>query len=146
MNLSSNWNFPTSVRIGRERLKEIGDCCQNSNISKPLIVTDHNLKDHKITHRLISEIDINNLSHSLFHEVDPNPNEKNLADGITKLKSYRNQLTNLPHLCQAFGRFCSPCFSYIYQVRYAILADRMGVLDTFLQKCGNSLEKQRFDM
>ena len=87
MNLSSNWNFPTSVRIGRERLKEIGDCCQNSNISKPLIVTDHNLKDHKITHRLISEIDINNLSHSLFHEVDPNPNDKNLTDGIAKLKS-----------------------------------------------------------
>ena len=87
MDLSSNWSFPTSVRIGKERLKEIGDCCLNSNISKPLIVTDQNLKDHKITHRLISEISINNLSHSLFHEVDSNPNEKNLADGITKLKS-----------------------------------------------------------
>ena len=87
MNLSSNWSFPTSVRIGKERLKEIGDCCQISNISKPLIVTDQNLKDHKITHRLISEIGINNLSYSLFHEVDPNPNEKNLTDGITKLKS-----------------------------------------------------------
>ena len=87
MDLSSNWSFPTSVRIGKERLKEIGDCCVNSNISKPLIVTDQNLKDHKITHRLISEISINNLSHSLFHEVDSNPNEKNLADGITKLKS-----------------------------------------------------------
>jgi len=87
MNLSSNWSFPTSVRIGNERLKEIGECCQNSNISSPLIVTDQNLKDHNITRRLFSEIAINNLSHSLFHEVDPNPNEKNLADGILKLKS-----------------------------------------------------------
>ena len=44
MDLSSNWSFPTSVRIGKERLKEIGDCCVNSNISKlPLVIVNASL-------------------------------------------------------------------------------------------------------
>ena len=40
MSLKANWNFPTHIRIGSGRLKEIGQCCSDLSIFNPLVVTD----------------------------------------------------------------------------------------------------------
>lgn len=37
---SINWNYPTSIWFGLNRINEIQKACDELNISNPLIVTD----------------------------------------------------------------------------------------------------------
>ena len=86
MSLKANWNFPTHIKIGSGRLKEIGQCCSDLNIFNPLIVTDKNLGVNEITLNLTDELNSLNLSYSVFSQVDSNPTEKNLIQGLEVLK------------------------------------------------------------
>ena len=86
MSLISNWSFPTHIKIGPGRLKEIGQCCSDLNIYNPLVVTDKDLGDNEITFNLTNELNFLNLPHSVFSQVDSNPTEKNLIQGIKVLK------------------------------------------------------------
>ena len=38
-----NWNYPTTMWIGENRIKDLNLACTNLNIKKPLIVTDSDL-------------------------------------------------------------------------------------------------------
>ena len=40
-----NWNYPTTVWVGINRINDLNEACENLNITKPLFVTD---KDQKI--------------------------------------------------------------------------------------------------
>ena len=86
MSLKANWNFPTHIRIGSGRLKEIGQCCSDLNIFNPLVVTDKNLGDNEITTNLKNELISLKLPHSVFSQVDSNPTEINLLQGLEILK------------------------------------------------------------
>ena len=86
MSLKANWNFPTHIRIGSGRLKEIGQCCSDLSIFNPLVVTDKNLGDNEITTILKNELNSLKLPHSVFSQVDPNPTEINLIQGLKILK------------------------------------------------------------
>ena len=86
MSLKANWNFPTHIKIGLGRLKEIGQCCSDLNIFNPLVVTDKNLNDNEIIINLKNELNSSNLPHSVFSKVDSNPTEKNLTKGLKALK------------------------------------------------------------
>ena len=35
-----NWNYPTSVWVGENRIKDLSQACKNLDISKPLFVTE----------------------------------------------------------------------------------------------------------
>ena len=87
MQLYANWNFPTHVKIGSGALAEIGNCCKNLKINQPLIVTDKTLISSEIVQKLKNELIKNNLSFSIYSNVDSNPNDINLADGIDFLKN-----------------------------------------------------------
>ena len=56
MILHANWNFPTHVKIGSGALAEIGNCCKDLKINKPLIVTDKNLFSSEIVKNLKNEL------------------------------------------------------------------------------------------
>ena len=38
-----NWNYPTSIWVGENRIKDLSLACKNLNIKKPLLVTDKGL-------------------------------------------------------------------------------------------------------
>ena len=87
MQLNANWNFPTHVKIGLGALTEIGNCCKDLKINQPLIVTDKTLFGSEIVQKLKNKLIKNNLPFSIYSNVDSNPNDINLADGIDFLKS-----------------------------------------------------------
>ena len=87
MQLYTNWNFPTHVKIGLGALAEIGNCCKDLKINQPLIVTDKTLFNSEIVQKLKNKLIKNNLPFSIYSNVDSNPNDINLADGIDFLKS-----------------------------------------------------------
>jgi alcohol dehydrogenase class IV len=87
MQLTGNWSYPTSIRFGAGRISEIADTCNVAGISKPLLVTDRGLANLPITQNTLALLDKAGLGQAMFAEVDPNPNEKNLEQG---LKAYRD--------------------------------------------------------
>ena len=41
--MKSNWNYPTTVWVGNNRIIEINSACKSLKIKKPLFVTDKDL-------------------------------------------------------------------------------------------------------
>ena len=87
MNLTGNWSYPTSIRFGSGRIGEIADACAAAGIKKPLLVTDRGLAELPITRDTLALLEKAGLGSALFADVDPNPNEKNLAAGVEAFKA-----------------------------------------------------------
>ena len=87
MNLSGKWSYPTAIRFGAGRISELAEACAQVGISRPLLVTDRGLAGLPITARALDCLAAAGLEHALFAEVDPNPNEVNLATGIEAYKA-----------------------------------------------------------
>ena len=82
MTLTGNWSYPTAIKFGAGRIKELAEACKSAGITKPLLVTDKGLASLPITTQALDILDAAGLGRALFSEVDPNPNEKNLAAGL----------------------------------------------------------------
>lgn len=82
MQLFANWSYPTSIRFGSGRIREIADACAKASIRKPLLVTDHGLASKDITALTLSLLEEAGLGRSIFADVDANPNERNVMEGI----------------------------------------------------------------
>lgn len=87
MTVTANWSYPTAIRFGAGRIKELAEACAAAGIKRPLLVTDRGLKDLPITQGALDILDGAGLGRALFAEVDPNPNEKNLAAGVEAFKA-----------------------------------------------------------
>ncbi|AXS39057.1 iron-containing alcohol dehydrogenase [Breoghania sp. L-A4] len=87
MNLVANWSYPTAIRFGAGRIKELGEACRAAGMRKPLLVTDKGLAGLPITQAALDLLDAEGLGRAMFSEVDPNPNEINLAAGIDVYKA-----------------------------------------------------------
>ncbi len=83
---TGNWSYPTAIRFGAGRISEIAEACLAAGISKPLLVTDRGLADMEITTKTLNLVEQAGLGRAMFSDVDPNPNEKNVEEG---LKVYR---------------------------------------------------------
>ena len=86
MTLIGNWSYPTQIKFGAGRIREIADACNQANIKRPLLITDKGLSNLPITSRTLQLMKEAGLGDALFSNVDPNPNEKNLNAGITAFK------------------------------------------------------------
>ena len=82
MTLIGNWSYPTQIKFGAGRIREISEACKQANIKKPLLITDKGLSNLPITSRTLQLIKEAGLGEAIFSNVDPNPNEKNLDAGI----------------------------------------------------------------
>ena len=87
MNLVGNWSYPTAVKFGAGRIKELPAACAQAGIKKPLLVTDKGLAPLPITKATLDILEAAGLGRALFSEVDPNPNEVNLAAGVAAYKA-----------------------------------------------------------
>ncbi len=86
MNLIGNWSYPTAVRFGAGRIAELPEACRAAGMKKPLLVTDKGLASLPITAQALDLIEAAGLGRGLFSDVDPNPSDANVAEG---LKAYR---------------------------------------------------------
>ena len=82
----ANWSYPTTVKFGAGRISELPEACALAGIDKPLLVTDKGLAPLPVTLATLDIMDEAGLGRSIFSDVDPNPNEANLAAGIKIFK------------------------------------------------------------
>ncbi len=82
MSLTANWSYPTAIRFGAGRIKEIADACAATGMKKPLVVTDKGLAKLPLTANLLDLLEAAGLGRALFSDVDPNPTEINMQAGV----------------------------------------------------------------
>ena len=78
-----NWNYPTPIWFGLDRVKEIQIACDNLNIKNPLIVTDPGILKTDIINKVVSGL---NKKTNIYSDVKGNPTGKNVMDGVSDFK------------------------------------------------------------
>ena len=79
---TANWSYPTAIKFGPGRIRELADHCKAVGMKKPLLVTDKALAALPITAGALDILDAAGLGRAVFSEVDPNPNEMNMEAGL----------------------------------------------------------------
>ncbi|MEM6667850.1 MAG: iron-containing alcohol dehydrogenase [Pseudomonadota bacterium] len=87
MEWTANWSYPTQIRFGPGRIRELARACASAGISRPLLVTDRGLAQLAITTETLDLLDAAGLGRALFASVDPNPTDANLAEGVEAFKA-----------------------------------------------------------
>jgi len=77
-----NWNYPTSVWVGENRVKDLSEACKNLSISKPLFVTDKDLINLEMVKNIISDLRQNYNNMSIFSNFSGNPIGENVEEGV----------------------------------------------------------------
>ncbi len=88
--LVGNWNYPTAVKFGAGRIRELPDHCKALGWRRPLLVTDPGLARLPMIDAAMQAARAAGLDVALFSELKPNPVAKNVEDGITVLRAGRH--------------------------------------------------------
>jgi len=81
-----NWNYPTSVWVGENRIKDLSQACKNLDVSSPLFVTDKDLINLDMVKNIILELKKNFNNLSIFSNFSGNPLGENVEDGVNEFK------------------------------------------------------------
>ena len=81
-----NWNYPTTMWVGANRIKDLGSACKNLNINKPLLVTDYGLAKSKIVLDAVSLLTKENITVQVYSNVVGNPTGTNVIEGVECFK------------------------------------------------------------
>src|SRR5262245_8311282 len=81
-----NINFPTAIKFGAGRIKELAELCRANGMNRPLFVTDPSLAQMPMVKAVLDSLKSAGLGVALFSDVRPNPVEANINAGI---KAYR---------------------------------------------------------
>ena len=73
-----NFNFPTSLKYGAGRIKELAEHCKANGIKRPLLVTDKGLASMPMVADIMADLKAAGLKAGLFADVRPNPVEENV--------------------------------------------------------------------
>jgi alcohol dehydrogenase len=85
-----NFTFPTAIKFGAGRVKELPDLCKANGMARPLFVTDPGLAQMPMVAAILDNLKSSGLKAELFSEVRPNPVESNLKNGISAFKTGRH--------------------------------------------------------
>ena len=78
----TNWNYPTTMWVGQDRIKDLSIACKNLNINKPLLVTDKGLASSDIIQNSLSNLKQNSFEVILYSNVIGNPTGTNVNEGV----------------------------------------------------------------
>jgi alcohol dehydrogenase len=81
-----NFNYPTAVKFGAGRIKELAELCKANGIHRPLFVTDPGLAAMPMVKEIVADVKKAGLGIEVFSDVRPNPVEANIEAGV---KAYR---------------------------------------------------------
>ena len=81
-----NWNYPTTMWVGENRIKDLGSACKSLNIKKPLLVTDKGLSQSDIVKNTLSNLKNEGIAVELYSNVVGNPTGTNVNEGVESYK------------------------------------------------------------
>lgn len=84
---TGNWNYPTKVRFGAGRIKELASACKSLGMKRPLLVTDPGLAKLPMIADAVAVNGAAGLPTAVFSDIKPNPIGKNVDDGVKAFKA-----------------------------------------------------------
>ncbi|MFN3581953.1 MAG: iron-containing alcohol dehydrogenase [Pseudomonas sp.] len=84
---SMNWHYPTAMRVGAGRIRELGKSCKQLGMKAPLLVTDPGLAAMPMVEEALQNCRDAGLQVGLFSAIKGNPTGGNVADGVAALKA-----------------------------------------------------------
>mgnify|MGYP001238485891 FL=1 len=84
--MTFNWNYPTTVWVGENRIKDLIQACIVLKINKPLLVTDKDLVNLAMIKNVTSEIKKNFNELNIFSNFSGNPVGENVEEGVDEFK------------------------------------------------------------
>jgi alcohol dehydrogenase class IV len=82
-----NLNYPTAIKFGAGRIRELAEHCRASGISRPLFVTDPGLAAMPMVAAVVSDLRRAGLGVAVFSDVRPNPVEGNVLAGVQAFRA-----------------------------------------------------------
>jgi alcohol dehydrogenase len=86
MATKANWNYPTAVKFGAGRIKELPEALKAAGISRPLLVTDAGLVNLPVTQSTLKLLKDAGIEVGVFADVKPNPISANVNAGVEVLR------------------------------------------------------------
>ncbi len=83
----ANWNYPTAVKFGPGRIKELPEALRTAGITKPLLVTDAGLVNLPVTQNTLALLREAGFAVGVFSDVKPNPISANVNAGVDVLRA-----------------------------------------------------------
>src|SRR4030095_11536679 len=80
--LVGNWSYPTSIRFGAGRIRELPEACKAVGLKRPLLVTDPGLAKLNMISDAMLSLRKAGLEVALFSDVKPNPVAANVESGV----------------------------------------------------------------
>jgi alcohol dehydrogenase class IV len=90
MELKGNWNYPTSIRFGAGRIRELPDACRSLGVQRPLLVTDPALAKLPIVRDSVRACVAAGLGCEVYSDLQANPVEENVARGVEVARKGRH--------------------------------------------------------
>ena len=84
---SVNWNYPTAVKVGAGRVRELPQWCESLGMRRPLLITDPGLAALPLIGSVLDHCRSAGLECGLFHDIKGNPTGKNVDDGVAVFKA-----------------------------------------------------------
>ncbi len=87
MELSGNWNYPTAIRFGAGRIRELSDACRAMGMERPLLVTDPGLAALPMIAAAAAGCRTAGLGCEVFADVQGNPVAANVDAGVAAFRA-----------------------------------------------------------
>ncbi len=71
--MKANWNYPTTVWIGEDRIKDLFTACKDLQINNPLFVTDKDLIQLQMVKKILDDLQNDFKNIVCFSNFSGNP-------------------------------------------------------------------------
>ena len=88
--MKSNWNYPTTVWVGENRVKELSIACTQVKVKNPLFVTDNDLANLPMVQNIILQLKSKFKNLNVFTQFSGNPNGENVEEGVKKYNQHKS--------------------------------------------------------
>ena len=86
----ANWNYPTAIKTGAGRVRELPQHCQNMGMQRPLLITDPGLAALPMVTDAVQSCRDAGLDCGLFSGIKGNPTGRNVEDGVAAYRAGRH--------------------------------------------------------
>ena len=84
--MKSNWNYPTTLWVGENRINDLTQACNNLKINNPLFVTDKDLINLSMVKQILLEVKKSFKNLIVFSNFSGNPIGENVEEGVLMFK------------------------------------------------------------
>ena len=84
-----NWNYPTTVWVGKNRIDDLASACENLNIKNPLLVTDKDLIELPFIKNILASLKKKFSQLRVFSNFSGNPIGENVEEGVIEFKKFK---------------------------------------------------------